>query len=64
MDTDSKARDARSRHTRKDTTMNNATISSRPISATRMPHYYQGRPNVVFLDRYNTQVNHSPVRRT
>jgi len=52
---------ARSTHG-KTTIMSNATTSSRPAAITRMSHYYQGRPNVMFLDRYNTNVGHSVAR--
>ena len=41
-----------------------ATIADRPVSVTRMTHYYQGRPNVVFFQRYNTIVNHPAFRRS
>ena len=34
----------------------NSTISTtvRPIPVTRRTHYYQGRPNALFLERYRT----------
>ena len=44
--------------------MSHAIISNRPVSVTRMTHYYQGRPNIVFLDKYHTLSNHPSVRRT
>jgi hypothetical protein len=34
--------------------MSTTTNSIRPASITRLTHYYQGRPNVAFLDRYGT----------
>lgn len=37
------------------------TISARPISVTGLTHYYQGRPNVMFLDRYNTRIDRRTV---
>jgi hypothetical protein len=43
--------------------MSNATISRRPVSVSRMTHYYQGRPNVAFFDRYNTLIKHPAFRR-
>lgn len=33
---------------------NNTTTTVRPAPITRLPLYYKGRPNVVFLDRFGT----------
>jgi len=41
---------------------NNITIASRPIPTTRLTHYYQGRPNTVFLSRYRSAGSDRVVR--
>ena len=49
--------DIRSNH------MNNySNTTVRPVQATRLTHYYQGRPNTVFLQRYRTGAATSALR--
>ena len=38
------------------------SIAARPVAVTRLTHYYQGRPNSVFLDRYHTAGTRRTVR--
>ena len=43
--------------------INQPVFGRRPLSMHRMTHYYHGRPNVVFLDRFDTLVARRRRRR-
>jgi hypothetical protein len=40
--------------TRRNDMVNDTIITAGPIPITRRPHYFQGRPNTVFLQRFRT----------
>ena len=48
--------------TRSNPMNNDLSTSIPPIPTTRLTHYYQGRPNTVFLSRYRTSGTGRTVR--